>query len=351
MIGVKNYIDDFVNNSTNDAKNLNKLLLSLKEKNAKEIFISLSEKGLKKVVNGLKSNSSELRSLNLKFIIELLNGNDVLQNIFCEKFNFNPIGNVICLNWFPSLLRECVEFNSNIIYDIKNSATSSVNLLMDKNYVKNCKRTKYWMWPINDMYTDDILPDPAKYLIGFYFNLKLVKINNQIKEYSKEDLKEEKLNNSDYTSLCNKLENKECILNTNTEVEGNNKVKKLFIAAGSGSESATKINSNLLVSNKLNSVSKNNSNKTDKQTLTISNDKKMENFNKTDGFNVKYNQNQSITDRIQMSNLNTNTTNNNKYTNNQMTISSIKKTNNLSNSTNSNQLTTSKSNNKTRKNR
>lgn len=338
MIGIKNYIDDYINNNNNDVKNLTKLIQSLKDKNAKEIFIALSDKGLKKVVNSLKSNSSELRSLNLRFLIELLYGNDVLQNIFCEKFNFNPIGNVICMNWFPFFLREHIEFNSNVIYDIKNSAVTSVNLLMDKNYLKNCKRTKYWMWPSNDKYTDDILPDPAKYLIGFYYNLKLVKISNQIKD-TKEEIKEDKYLISDYTSLCNKLESKDCNTNSNTDNEIG-KIKKLFIAAGSGSESATKINSNLIVTNKLNTTIKTNSNKNDKNAVIIMNDKKIENFNKTDGFNRKTSQ--SITDRIS----NSNNYSNNKSTTNQMTITSIKKSNY---SNNINTISSSKSNNNNNK--
>lgn len=95
-------------------------------------------------------------------MIELLNGNEVLQNIFCEKFNFNPIGNVICLNWLPSVLKENLKIDERSINDIKSSNS-------------NTQKGKYWMWPYNNKYNDDVFPDPNKYLIGFYYANKNVK--------------------------------------------------------------------------------------------------------------------------------------------------------------------------------
>jgi hypothetical protein len=46
-------------------------------------------------------------------MIEILYNNEILQNIFCEKFNFNPIGNAICLNWFPKILKEHVNIDAS----------------------------------------------------------------------------------------------------------------------------------------------------------------------------------------------------------------------------------------------
>jgi hypothetical protein len=48
-------------------------------------------------------------------MIEILYNNEILQNIFCEKFNFNPIGNAICLNWFPKILKENVNIDASKI--------------------------------------------------------------------------------------------------------------------------------------------------------------------------------------------------------------------------------------------
>ncbi len=94
-------------------------------------------------------------------MIELLYNNEVLQNIFCEKFNFNPIGNVICFNWLPKTLKENVKIDEKMIFEIKNSS----NVI---------GKGKYWMWPVNLKYDNDTIPDPQKYLIGFYYANKNV---------------------------------------------------------------------------------------------------------------------------------------------------------------------------------
>jgi hypothetical protein len=39
---------------------------------------------------------------------------------------------------------------------------------------------KYWMWPPNQKYSDENIPDPQKYLIGFYYANKNVNVKNQI---------------------------------------------------------------------------------------------------------------------------------------------------------------------------
>jgi len=84
-----------------------------------------------------------------------LNNNDVLLNIFCEKFNFNPVGNVICLNWLPRLIKENMKFDENILKEIKKSTNFSTT-------------RKYWMWPDNTIYNDDHIPDPQKYMLGVF---------------------------------------------------------------------------------------------------------------------------------------------------------------------------------------
>ena len=90
----------------------------------------------------------------------MIYNNEVLQNIFCEKFNFNPIGNTIVLNWFPIILKENLNLDGSIINEIKSS----------KLHTKN----KFWMWPSNSKYNDENYPDPQKYLMGFFYSNKSV---------------------------------------------------------------------------------------------------------------------------------------------------------------------------------
>jgi hypothetical protein len=98
----------------------------------------------------------------MKVLIDLLYNNEVLQNIFCEKFNFNPIGNIICLNWLPKYLKENIRIDEKVLNEIKGGNNSS-------------PKGKYWMWPNNSKYNDEYMPDPQKYLIGFYYANKNVK--------------------------------------------------------------------------------------------------------------------------------------------------------------------------------
>jgi hypothetical protein len=114
----------------------------------------------------------EVRKTSCKVIIELLNNNEVLQNIFCEKFGFNPIGNVICLNWLPRTLKENIKIDERVITEIKISINSSL------------REMKYWMWPGNNKYTDENIPDPQRYLIGFYYaNKNVIYLNNCVLEF------------------------------------------------------------------------------------------------------------------------------------------------------------------------
>lgn len=124
--------------------------------------MTLSEKGMMKLLAGLKDNNTEIRKMCCKVLIEMLHNNELLQNIFCERFNFNPIGNIICINWLPKYLKENLKFDERVINEIKNPNMSYGNPL------------KYWMWPENLKYTDDVLPDPQKYLLGFFYANKNV---------------------------------------------------------------------------------------------------------------------------------------------------------------------------------
>jgi hypothetical protein len=153
-------------NEENTIKILNKILSILKvsEKYQKDIFIFLTDKGLNKLLQSLKDNNIDVRKLSMKIIIEILYNNEVLQNIFCEKFNFNPIGNTICLNWLPKNIKDNIRINEKFINELKNSFIQTRSL-------------KYWMWPENLKYTDDLVPDPMKYLIGFNYANKSVFFN------------------------------------------------------------------------------------------------------------------------------------------------------------------------------
>jgi hypothetical protein len=121
----------------------------------------LSDRGLNKLLTCFKENNVEIRKNACKVLIDLLNNNEVLQNIFCEKFNFNPVGNVVCINWLPKELKENIKIDEKIIWDIKLSANTIGSL-------------KYWMWPFNNKYTNETIPDPQKYLVGFYYANKNV---------------------------------------------------------------------------------------------------------------------------------------------------------------------------------
>lgn len=163
---IKTLCEEFLTNGNYEEtiiKQLNKLsqILRSNEKFQKETFIQLSEKGLNKLLNGMRDVNQEIRKLSAKVIIDLIYNNEILQNIFCEKFNFNPIGSVICINWIPRCFKEVIQFDESIMIDIKNSFS-------------NQRTNKYWMYPRNQNYSDDALPDPQKYLIGFYYSTKSV---------------------------------------------------------------------------------------------------------------------------------------------------------------------------------
>ena len=124
-------------------------------KNQKDIFVFLSDKGLEKLTEMIKMDNEEISKLSFLCLINILYKNDILVNIYCEKYGFNPVGNVICINWLPKIFEEKISLTLELLQDILDSA---------EHYKQN---TKYWKWPNNDKYNDNNIPDPHKYLLGF----------------------------------------------------------------------------------------------------------------------------------------------------------------------------------------
>ena len=124
-------------------------------KNQKDIFVFLSDKGLEKLTEMIKMDNVKISKLAFLCLINILYKNDILVNIYCEKYGFNPVGNVICINWLPKVFEEKISLSLELLKDIQDSA---------ENYEQN---TKYWKWPNNNKYNDNIIPDPHKYLLGF----------------------------------------------------------------------------------------------------------------------------------------------------------------------------------------
>ena len=135
-------------------------------KNQKDIFVYLSDKGLEKLTDIIKIDNVEISKLSFLCLVNLLYKNEVLVNIYCEKYGFNPVGNVICINWLPKVFEDKISLSLEILQDIQDSA---------ENYKQN---TKYWKWPNNTKYTDNNLPDPHKYLLGFIHKDNEIFINN-----------------------------------------------------------------------------------------------------------------------------------------------------------------------------
>ena len=124
-------------------------------KNQKDIFVFLSDKGLEKLTEMIKMDNVEISKLSFLCLVNILYKNEVLVNIYCEKYGFNPVGNVICINWLPKVFEDKISLSLEVLQDIQDSAD---------NYKQN---TRYWKWPNNSKYTDSNLPDPHKYLLGF----------------------------------------------------------------------------------------------------------------------------------------------------------------------------------------
>ena len=152
---------DVAKNPTEDIKKtltqLNNLLKKGNNlsKNQKDIFIYLSDKGLEKLTELIKIDNVEISKLSFLCLVNILYKNEVLVNIYCEKYGFNPVGNVICINWLPKIFEDKISLSLEILQDIQESA---------ENFKQN---TRYWKWPNNSKYTDSNVPDPHKYLLGF----------------------------------------------------------------------------------------------------------------------------------------------------------------------------------------
>ena len=174
------------NSQENYLKILSKLYFYLKnsDKYQKDIFLNLSDKGLNQLLTLMKNKNENLRKLSFIVLILILHNNENLQNIFCEKYNFNPIGNVICLNWLPSIFKEKVNLDENLINELKKNA----------NLGNSNSNTKYWKFPNNKKYTDEIIPDPERYLLGFFYCTKngifSAKDNNSLNNENEPNLKE-----------------------------------------------------------------------------------------------------------------------------------------------------------------
>jgi hypothetical protein len=110
----------------------------------------------------MKHKNETIRKASFLVLIDLLYNNEVLQNIFCEKYNFNPIGNVICINWLPPVFKEKIAIDTSLIIELKKSSSNCIT------------NTKYWKWPNNPKYTDDLIPDPERYLVGFFYSSKVI---------------------------------------------------------------------------------------------------------------------------------------------------------------------------------
>ncbi len=157
----KKLTDEFF--STNNEETILKILLqfinllSSGERHKKDIFLNLSDKGLNKLLSLLKANNIDVRKNSFKVLVNLLKDSEILQNLFCEKYNFNPIGNVIVINWLPTDLSNKFKLNEHTLYEIKKTQNDNLD-----------KKKAFWMWPRNDKYNKDNYPDPQKYLVGIY---------------------------------------------------------------------------------------------------------------------------------------------------------------------------------------
>ena len=136
-------------------------------KNQKDIFVFLSDKGLEKLTEMIKMDNVEISKLSFLCLVNILYKNEVLVNIYCEKYGFNPVGNVICINWLPKVFEDKISLSLEVLQDIQDSAD---------NYKQN---TRYWKWPNNSKYTDNNLPDPHKYLLGFIHKDNEIFMNNK----------------------------------------------------------------------------------------------------------------------------------------------------------------------------
>ncbi|MCQ2820562.1 MAG: hypothetical protein MJ252_25130 [archaeon] len=164
VTNIKGLTEEFFNCPDDNSDALLKILarfqtiLSGAERFKRDAFLHLSDKGLNRLLSLLKNPKEEVRKNSFKVIAFLMNNSEILQNIFCEKFNFNPVGNVIVINWLPSELKKKLILNEHVLFEIKKTQNDNLG----------SNNRLYWQWPPNDKYNNDILPDPQKYLLGIY---------------------------------------------------------------------------------------------------------------------------------------------------------------------------------------
>ena len=164
ITNIKGLTEEFFSCPDDNSEALLKILarfqtiLSGPERHKRDAFLNLSDKGLNRLLVLLKHPKEEVRKNSFKVLAYLLNNSEILQNIFCEKFSFNPVGNVIVINWLPAELKKKLILNEHVLYEIKKTQNDNLNN----------NSLLYWQWPPNDKYNNDILPDPQKYLLGIY---------------------------------------------------------------------------------------------------------------------------------------------------------------------------------------
>lgn len=164
VMTTKGITDEFFSCPEDKVDSLNKVLMKFQsilsgaDRIKRDVFLNISERGLNRLLFLLKHSSEDVRKNSFKVLALLFHNNEILQNIFCEKYSFNPIGNVIVINWLPQELKNAVKINEHVLYEIKKTQNNDLGN----------KDKLYWQWPENNKYNNDNLPDPQKYLLGIY---------------------------------------------------------------------------------------------------------------------------------------------------------------------------------------
>ena len=80
----------------------------------------------------IKSDNTEISKLSFQCPVNILYKNEILVNIYYEKYGFNPVGNVICINWLPKIFEEKIPLSFELLQDIQDSAENYKILEMAK---------------------------------------------------------------------------------------------------------------------------------------------------------------------------------------------------------------------------
>ena len=107
--GAKSPVED-IKKTLNQINNLLKKGTNL-SKNQKDIFVYLSDKGLEKLTEMIEMDKTEISKLSFLCLVSILYKNEVLENIYCEKYGFNPVGNVIYINWLPKVFEDKISLS------------------------------------------------------------------------------------------------------------------------------------------------------------------------------------------------------------------------------------------------